>query len=144
MFEVGYTECAAVSGAWSHVASPSRPGGTSLLNMAAASVASFPSPTSDQPSPSTPSHTRPHTPSTQYPSPDPYPNPISGPTDPSGVSALSWAESQLSAELLAQSISAAAPRLLLRNFSIAKIKLLFDIHVADAGPNVPFALDTHR
>lgn len=139
-----HTSCAVVSGAWPHMASPSRPGGTSLLNMAAASAASFRSPTSNQPSPSTPSQARPHTPSTQYPSPDLYPEPCSDPMGPSGVPALSWAESQLSAELLAQSISAAAPRLLLRNFSIAKIKLLFDIHVADAGPNIPFALDTHR
>ena len=50
----------------------------------------------------------------------------------------------MSAELLAQSLSAAAPRLLLRSFSAAKVKLLFDIHVSDAGPNIPFALDTHR
>ena len=57
---------------------------------------------------------------------------------------MSWADSQLSAELLAQSISAAGPRLLLRNFTIAKVRLLFDIHVANGGPNIPFALDTHR
>ena len=77
------------------------------------------------------------------PSPDPEPS-SSDPPGPSGRSALSWADSQLSAELLAQSLTAAAPRLLLRNFSIANIKLLFDIHVANGGPNIPFALDTHR
>lgn len=89
-------------------------------------------------SPATPNATRPST-----PIPDPLPS-TPDPPGPSGRSALTLADSQLSAELLAQSLTAAAPRLLLRNFSIAKIKLLFDIHVANGGPNIPFALDTHR
>ena len=105
--------------------------------MADASAASHRSPSPNFPAPNVLGHTITHTPS---------PQPVSSPqlAGLSAASALSWAESQLSAELLAQSISAAAPRLLLRNFSIAKVKLLFDIHVADAGPNIPFALDTHR
>ena len=99
------------------------------------------SPPTNLPSPSTPSHARPPlTPGIHHPSPDPSPETPGS----SGASALSWAESQLSAELLAQSISAAAPRLLLRNFSMAKLKLLIDLHVTDAGPNIPFGLDTHR
>lgn len=99
------------------------------------------SPPSKLRSPSTPSDARPpFTPGTHHPSPSPSPDA----PGPSGASTLSWAESQLSAELLAQSISAAAPRLLLHNFSMAKVKLLIDLHVTDAGPNIPFGLDTHR
>lgn len=109
----------------------------------------MPSPPSNRPSPSTPRRAKPPlTPNTHQSSldssPGPNPDPSSDPPGPSGVSALSLAESQLSAELLAQSISAAAPRLLLRNFSMAKVKLLIDLHVADLGPNIPFGLDTHR
>ncbi len=106
--------------------------------MAAASAAAMSSSASNHLSPATPTATRPSSPfpDPQLPGPD-----FSG---PSGRSDLSWADSQLSAELLAQSISAAAPRLLLRNFTIAKVRLLFDIHVANGGPNIPFALDTHR
>ena len=133
----------AAAGAWTPTTSPSCPPGTSLLNMAAASAAAMPSPPSNLQSPSTPNHTRPLlTPSPHHSGPGPSPGPSPGPPQgPSGVSALSWAESQLTAELLAQS---AAPRLLLRNLSMAKVKLLIDLHVADAGPNIPFGLDTHR
>ncbi|KAL3150505.1 hypothetical protein ABBQ32_000323 [Trebouxia sp. C0010 RCD-2024] len=129
------------SGGWNQTTSPNRPGGTSLVNMAMASAAAMRSPPSSLPSPSTPSHARPPlAPGTHHPSPGPSPDTPS----PSGASTLSWAESQMSAELLAQSISAAAPRLLLQNFSMAKVKLLIDLHVTDAGPNIPFGLDTHR
>ena len=104
------------------------------------------SPPSNLPSPRTPSPLftlSAHPPSLDG-SPDPPSDPNPEPPGPSGVSALSWAESQLSAELLAQSMSAAAPRLLLHNFSMANTKLLIDLHVADAGHNIPFGLDTHR
>lgn len=144
-----HTLSAAAQGGWTPSNSPSRPGGASLLNMAVASAAAMPSPPSNLPSPSTPRHARPplststHRPSLDS-SPGPNPDPSLDPPGPYGVSALSLAESQLSAELLAQSISAAAPRLLLRNFSLAKVKLLIDLHVADPGPNIPFGLDTHR
>lgn len=57
---------------------------------------------------------------------------------------LGWVDAQLSAELLAQAITVAAPRLLVHNFSIGRLKLLFDIHVTNAGPTIPIALDTHR
>ena len=134
---------AAASGGWTPTSSPSRPGGASLLNMAVASAATMRSPPSNLPSPRTPSPL--FTQSAHPPSPDGSPDPPSDPPPgPSGVSALSWAESQLSAELLAQSMAAAAPRLLLRDFSVANTKLLIDLHVADAGPNIPFGLDTHR
>ena len=118
--------------------SPSQPGGASLVNMAAASAAAMGSHATDRTSAANPATTRPFT-----PPPDPQQTPLISP-GASGRSSLSWADSQLSAELLAQSLTAAAPRLLLRNFSIAKVKLLFDIHVANGGPNLPFALDTQR
>ena len=53
-------------------------------------------------------------------------------------------DAQLSAELLAQAITVAAPRLLVHKLTIARFKLLFDIHVMNAGPSIPIALDTHR
>lgn len=63
---------------------------------------------------------------------------------PSAGTPFTWLDSQMSAELLAQAITVAAPRLLVHNLSIARLKLLFDIHVTNAGPTVPIALDTHR
>ena len=63
---------------------------------------------------------------------------------PSAGAPFTWLDSQMSAELLAQAITVAAPRLLVHNLSIARLKLLFDIHVTNAGPTVPIALDTHR
>ena len=57
---------------------------------------------------------------------------------------LGWLDAQLSAELLAQAITVAAPSLLVNSLSIARVELLFDIHVTNAGPTIPIALDTHR
>ncbi|DBA79124.1 TPA: Protein argonaute-3, variant 2 [Trebouxia sp. C0004] len=126
------------SSPWRNTRSPSQPGGASLVDMAAASAAPMSSSASNHLSPATPIATTPSSPLS-----DPQ-LPASNLPEASRRSAMSWADSQLSAELLAQSMSAAAPRLLLRNFSIAKVRLLFDIHVANGGPNIPFALDTHR
>ena len=130
---------------WRNPLSPTQPGGTSLVNMAAATAAATASSPPLHPSllPSLPTGEV-ATPSPAKPTPDPR----QSPTDPNSPLAeqpiLSWTDTQLSAELLAKSVSAASPRLLLRNFSIARIRLLFDIHVANGGPNIPIALDTQR